>query len=212
VRTGLGRAIAIVAAISIAIAAIAPARRAVLRDAGLLLTASDDPQPADFLVMDVESGAAGVLMVSDLYRAHPAAAVGIFEPHATRPVAELIRRGVVLPNLASDVLVQLGVPAGIIERIPVREEGTTETAAALADWVRRHHPRKRVLVVVGPSHGRRYRRALRRVWPEEQAAPLVVTTPHAMFRPEDWWQSRATAREGLIELQKLALDYVRHPW
>jgi len=40
----------------------------------------------------------------------------------------------------------------------------------------------------------------------------VVTTPYAMFRAEDWWRSRTTLREGLVELQKLALDYARHPW
>lgn len=205
------RGIVVVAALAIAIVAIAPARRAALRGAGLLLTASDAPQPADFYVMDRESGTAGVLMVSELYRARPSASVGVFEPRATKPDAELARRGVVLPDLTRDALVQLGVPAGAIIGIAAAEAGTTETAAALAEWARRQ-PDKRVLVVVGPSHGRRYRRALRRIWPDQRTAPLVVTTPHAAFQADDWWHSRTTAREGLVELQKLALDFVRHPW
>jgi hypothetical protein len=205
------RAIVVVAALAIAIVAIAPVRRAALRNAGLLLTASDDPQPADFLVMDRESGAAGVLMLSDLYRAQPGVSVGVFDARATKPDAELARRGVVLPDPAREALVQLGVPAGAIVGIAAAEAGTTETTAALAEWARRQ-PGKRVLVVVGPSHGRRYRRALRRIWPDQQQPPLVVATPHAAFRADDWWQSRTTAREGLVELQKLALDFVRHPW
>jgi hypothetical protein len=65
---------------------------------------------------------------------------------------------------------------------------------------------------VGPSHGRRYRRALRRAWPGESPAPIVMTAPYGLFRAEDWWQSRTTVREGLVELEKLALDYARHPW
>jgi uncharacterized SAM-binding protein YcdF (DUF218 family) len=205
------RGIAVVAALAIAIVAIAPARRAALRSAGLLLTASDNPQPADFLVMDRESGTAGILMVSELYRAQPQASVGVFDTRPMKPDAELARRGVVLPDLTRDALVQLGVPAGAIVGIAAAEAGTTETAAALAEWARQQ-PDKRVLVVVGPSHGRRYRRALRRVWPDQRTAPLVVTTPHAAFQADDWWQSRTTAREGLVELQKLALDFVRHPW
>ncbi len=161
--------------------------------------------------MDVESGAAGLLMIGDLYRMQPAARVGVFDPRATRVDAELDRRGVVLPDLTQHVLGQLGVPAGAIERIPAGEGGTTETTAALAEWARRH-PGQRVLVVVGPSHGRRYRRALERAWPAGHPAPLIVTTPYALFRAEDWWQSRTTLREGLVELEKLALDYARHPW
>ena len=43
-------------------------------------------------------------------------------------------------------------------------------------------------------------------------APIVITAPYALFRADDWWQSRTTVREGLVELEKLALDFVRHPW
>jgi uncharacterized SAM-binding protein YcdF (DUF218 family) len=118
---------------------------------------------------------------------------------------------VIVPRIARGVLLQLGIPASLIVDLPVDEGGTTETTAALAEWAR-NHPGRRVLVVVGPSHGRRYRRALRRLWPDQQVGPLVVTSPHAVFRADDWWQSRTTAREGLVELQKLALDFVQHPW
>jgi hypothetical protein len=83
-------------------------------------------------------------------------------------------------------------------------------AVAIAP-IRDLYPGNKVMVVVGPSHGRRYRRALRRVWPGAQPAPVVVTTLYGLFRPEDWWRSRTTLREGLVEMEKLALDYVAHP-
>jgi hypothetical protein len=206
------RATMIAAVVGACALAIPPVRHLVLRSAGQALVASDEAGPADLLVMDVESGAAGVLSLGDLHRSQPLATVGILVPEGTRIDRELHRRGVVVPNLTLEVLAQLGVPRDTVVRIQAGEGGTTETTAALGEWGRRN-PGKRVLVVVGPSHGRRFRRALRREWPDDgQPPPRVVTTPYAMFRPEDWWRSRPTLREGLVELEKLALDYVRHPW
>jgi hypothetical protein len=68
------------------------------------------------------------------------------------------------------------------------------------------------VVVVAPSHGRRYRRALLRAWPAGHPMPRVVITQYSLFRGDDWWQSRTTVREGLVEIEKLGLDYVLHPW
>jgi hypothetical protein len=208
------RATAIAAVVGACVLVIPPVRNTVLRGAGHALVAADGsgPDDPDLIVMDVESGGAGVLSLGDLHHSHPAATVGILVPEHTRVDRELHRRGIVLPNLTIDVLSQLGVPRDAIVRIPAGEGGTTATTAALGEWGRRN-PGKRVLVVVGPSHGRRFRRALLRAWPADgRPAPRVVTTPYAMFQPEDWWRSRTTLREGLVELQKLALDYARHPW
>jgi len=153
-----------------------------------------------------------VLSLGDLHHSQPAATVAILVPEGTRVDHELQRRGIVLPNLTVELLAQLGVARDAVVRIPAGEGGTTHTTAALAEWGRKN-PGRQVLVVVGPSHGRRFRRALQRVWPDDgRPAPRVVTTPYAMFRAEDWWRSRTTLREGLVELQKLALDYARHPW
>ena len=207
----LVRALAIVAAMSAGVLAIAPARQAALRSTGRILIAGDQPQPADLIVSDVESGPAGLLTIGDLHRSQPYAAVGVLMPRATRIDAEMQQRGIVLPNLTVEMLAQLGIREDAIVRIPAGEGGTSETTRALGEWGRRN-PGKRVLVVVGPSHGRRYRRALRRAWPDGHPAPIVTTAPYALFRAEDWWQSRTTVREGLVELEKLALDYARHPW
>ena len=53
------RALAIVALVGACALAFAPVRRAALRSVGQILVASDQAQPADLLVMDVESGAGG---------------------------------------------------------------------------------------------------------------------------------------------------------
>lgn len=207
------RAVAIGAVVVAVAAAVTPVRHALLRSAGRLLIGAGSVEPAQpptMICMDVESGEAGAIELSDRYRLRPAA-VGLLVRGTTEVDRELKRRGVLVPDVLVEMLAQLGVPRSAVTKIPAGEGGTTETAAALAGWARAH-PASQVVVVVGPSHGRRYRRALVRVWPAHQPAPVVVTTPHALFRADTWWQSRATLREGLVELEKLALDYARHPW
>lgn len=205
-RARLGQAIVVILLAAAMALVVGPSRRAVLRRAGHMLVAADAAQPADLLTMDVESGFAGALMLADLYRGNPVA-VGLLVPRATALDRELQARGIVVPDVVFDVLTQLGIPAGAIVKIPAGEGGTTETTGALAGW-ERAHAAKRVLVVVGPSHGRRYRRALLRAWPAGAPAPAVVTTRYGLFRADDWWQSRTTRREGLVELEKLGLDYL----
>ena len=84
----LVRALAIVAAMGAGVLAITPARHAALRSTGRILVASDQPQPADLIVTDVESGPAGLLTVGDLHRSQPSASVGVLVPRATRIDAE----------------------------------------------------------------------------------------------------------------------------
>jgi len=204
------RIIVVFGLVAAAIALVPPARRAVLTRAGAALARSDLPADADLLAMDVDSGFAGAIKTADLYRAHRSPAVATFVMRRST-IAEALRdRRVVLPDVIGNVLEQLGVPPYAIARLPVDELGTTETTAALAAWSRAN-PTGRVVVVVGPSHGRRYRRALLRAWPAGHPEPRVVTTQYALFRANDWWQSRTTLREGLVEIEKLALDYVLHP-
>jgi hypothetical protein len=40
---------------------------------------------------------------------------------------------------------------------------------------------------------------------------MVHPTRWDTFRGENWWESRATLRRGLGELQKLLLDFALHP-
>jgi hypothetical protein len=204
-------ALAALLLVAIAAAAIAPIRRATLVRVGRHLSAADAPADADLLAMDIDSGFAGAIKVGDLYREYASPAVALLAPQQTAIDEALRSHHIVRPNVMLDVLLQLGIPKHAIVQIPAGEGGTTETAAALAGWSRAN-PSGRVVMVVAPSHGRRYRRALLRAWPEGHPQPRVVTTQYALFRADDWWQSRTTVREGLVELEKLGLDYLLHPW
>jgi hypothetical protein len=182
-----------------------------LRAVGSILTASDQVERVDLAVTTMESGVAGEIEVSELFHERLAGRVAILSPTPSRIHDELARRGVRLRDDTVDTLMQLGVPPSAIAIIPAGEGGTTDGTEALSRWCRERSIAS-VLVVVSPTHGRRYRRALRRVWDRGAPLPLVRVARFHPFRAEDWWRGRATRREGIIELQKLTLDFFLHPF
>jgi len=190
--------------------ALVPAvRHAVLRAAGGVLVISDPVDAADVGVI-TESGEGDEIELADLFQRRVFPRVLILAPSPTAVDVELRRRGAHHEDFFVLTLTQLGVPASAIQVIDAGEGGTNESALALAAWTRQHP--SRVLVVIDPTHARRYRRTLLRAWPAGAEPPRVTWSRHALFRPEDWWRSRRTLREGLFELEKLAWDYASHPF
>ena len=192
----------------VCVAAVPSARRTALRSAGAMLVVADPLEAADVGVV-TEFGEGSELEAADLYHARMFTRLVLLEPSPTPVEREYARRGVYRDDLVATTLRQLDVPDAAIEHVDAGEGGTTESTLALAEWIRIHP--SRAIIVVSPSHARRYRRAVRRVWPPNAPPPLVTSPRHNTFRPDDWWRSRRTLREGLLELQKLALDYAQHP-
>jgi hypothetical protein len=193
-------------------AAVPAIRSGTLRMLGGLLMVSDPIERADIAAVTIESGEAGELEVNDLYHDHVIPQVLVLAPEATVVDRELARRGVHRGDADRilSTLVQLGVARDAILLLEAGEGGTTDSTEALAAWVTQHPCR--VLMVVGPTHARRYRRALERVWPK-QIPPARFRSPRAsLFHAQDWWVARRTRRDGLFELEKLAWDYLVHPF
>jgi len=203
------RAVASLILLIVVAAFVPPVRHAILRGLGDLLVVTDPVQPADVGVM-TESGDGGEIEVSQLYHQGVIPRVLVLAPAPTAVDQEYVKLGVHREDLVLTTLRQLGVPDTAVTRVEAGEGGTTESTQVLAGWLRVHPGR--VLIIVSPTHARRYRRTLMRVWPDGVPTPRV-TVPHVnLFHVEDWWRSRRTLREGLFELQKLAWDYVSHPW
>jgi hypothetical protein len=190
------------------VAAIPSSRRAVLRAAGGWLIVRDPLERADVGVVP-EFGEGGELEAADLYHEHMFSRIVLLEPSQTAVEREYARRGVYRDDVVATTLRQLGVPEDAIVHVDAGEGGTTESTQALADWIRVHP--SRAIVVVIPSHARRFRRTLMRVWPPNTPVPLVTLPRYNDFRADDWWTSRRTLRDGAFELQKLVFDYVQHP-
>ncbi len=193
----------------IAVAMVPTARQSVLRAAGASLITHDPLAPSDVGVI-TEFGEGDEIEASDLYHQHLFSRVVVLEPAPTDADREYMRRGIYRDDLVVTTLRQLGVPAEAIVTVEAGEGGTTDSTQALADWIRVHPGR--AIVIVSPSHGRRFRRALLRVWPDHAPPPSVTAPRHTSFRSADWWESRRTLRDGLFELEKLAFDYLQHPW
>jgi hypothetical protein len=204
----------LVAVLLMAVIASPPVRHRALRVLGASLLISDPIEPGDLLVIseagEVDEFQAAEIEASELYGRRLFPRVMLLRPAPDAIDEELARRGVRLENPVLATLRQLGIPAAAMIVLDAGEGGTTDSTQALAGWVRAHPAR--VLVVVGAAHSRRYRRALLRVWPANAPAPRVTYPRHTAFRADGWWTSRRRLREGLFELQKLALDCVRHPW
>jgi uncharacterized SAM-binding protein YcdF (DUF218 family) len=183
--------------------------RPTLRSLGALLTVADSVQQADIAVMTSETELDGELELADLFAERTVARVGVLTHDPSPAEREFKRRGIPLEDSAQ-ILVKLGVPASAIVLIAAGEGGTTEGTAALARWclANRIH---RVLMVTSANHSRRVQRALRRAFQHRGPIVLVHTPRSDPFRPLDWWEDRTTLRSGLVELEKLLLDYLRHP-
>jgi len=209
-RTRNSRLALLVVSIGLVSAAAVPSiRHAALRAAGTSLVATDPIAHADVGVI-TEFGEGSELEAADLFHAKQFSRVLVLEPSPTPVEREYLRRGVFRDDVVVTTLLQLGIPERAIVHVEAGEGGTTESTQALADWIRVRP--SSAIVIVTPSHTRRYRRTLRRVWPPNAPPPIVTSPRHASFRPQDWWTSRRTLREGVVELQKLALDYLVHPW
>lgn len=183
--------------------------RPALRSLGTLLTDRDPVQPADIAVMTSETHPDGELELADLFAERIVARVGVLTPDPSPADREFKRRGIPLEDSAQ-ILAKLGVPASAIVLIAAGEGGTTEGTEGLARWCLENRIH-RVLVVTSPSHSRRVRRALKRAFEHREAVVLVHAPRSDPFRPSDWWEDRTTLRSGLVELEKLLLDYLRHP-
>lgn len=185
------------------------ARDPLLRSVGHLMTADDGLEPADAAIATAEAGSAGELELADLVDRHLVGRVAVLIPDPSPGSLELRRRGIVTED-PRGTLTALGVRPDTIALIPANEGGTSDGAEALVAWCQAERIR-RLIVVTNADHVRRLRRVLSRSFEPGGTRVRVHSVQYGAFRASDWWQNRRTLRSGIIELQKLLLDYVRHP-
>jgi uncharacterized SAM-binding protein YcdF (DUF218 family) len=179
----------------------------VFRIMGASMVVDASTAGADVAIMTTDAGRPGLLELADLYAQHVVSRVGYLQPAPGVADSELRRRGAYI-DAAAEILARLGIPASAIAVIPAGEGGTTDGTAALGAWCRANGIR-RILVVTSAEHARRVRRAFRRVAGDVQIA--MHRSRWDDFEADQWWHNRGSARRGLIEFQKLALDVLSHP-
>ena len=188
------------------------ARNSLLRRAGMTLVRNDPLRPADVIVIGMDADGAGVLAAADMVHARLADRVAVFEGPPDSVDREFLRRGVAYFNAAAVSVQQLrALGVSNIITIPRSVAGTEDEGSVLPGWCDASGVRT-VIFVSTTDHSRRVRRVLRRAMAPQHAVILVRASPYSAFDPESWWRTRRGARTEIIELQKLLLDLLRHPW
>jgi hypothetical protein len=167
--------------------------------------------PADIVVIAVDVGSAGVLEAADLVHGGYSTRVAVFADPPDPVDREFMRRGIPYEDAAARSVRQLrllGVTA--IERIPREVAGTEAEAEVLPAWCDQRHFRS-IVVVTSTDHSRRLRRVLHRSMKGQRTRVTVRAARYSTFDPDRWWETRGGIRTGIIELQKLLFDVVRHP-
>jgi microcompartment protein CcmK/EutM len=197
-------------AVALGVGSVA-SRPPLLRAIGHMLVIDQAVDRADVIVLAVDSAGAGVLEAADLVHAGVASRVAVFEDPPDAVDEEFIRRGAPYEDGAERSerqLRSLGITA--VERIG-RAAGSEEETVRLPEWCSRQNLAA-VVVVTTPDHSHRLYRMLQRSMAGHRTAVKVRMARHATFDPESWWQTRGGLRIGIIELQKLLLDVVSHPF
>ena len=99
---------------------------------------------------------------------------------------------------------------GNVEVIPSAAAGTENEGDVVMSWCNQHQFRS-IVVVSSPDHSRRVRRVLHRSLLGRPTKVMIRAARYSAFNPDRWWETRDGIRIGLVELQKLLLDFVRHP-
>ena len=181
------------------------------RSIGGVLVATDVLQVVDVIVVPGWTYEAGALEAADLYKRGIAPRVAVLGPAPEPSRQELIRRGVVAigdPWVVS-LMRRLGVQT--IEVIPGYSTGTDADGQLIASWLKKNHLRSAVVIATS-EHTRRLRRIMDRALEDKAVSVLVISASFSTYEPDRWWKTRAGVRTTVVELEKLLLDVVTHPF
>jgi hypothetical protein len=202
----------VVALAAAAIFALPSAREPALRAAGWVLVVDEPVAHADMIVVASDSGGAGALQAADLVHSGVATRVAVFADPPSGEDLEFIRRGLPYEDLAATQIRQLGwLGVKDVAQIPRDEAGSEGEGQVLAPWCERHGIES-VVFVAARDHSRRIRRVLNRDMKSDPTRISVRAERYSNFDPDHWWETRTGIRIEIIELEKLILDVVLHPF
>jgi hypothetical protein len=196
----------------ILIASIPDVRHSLLRSAGRALVAQDAPAKADVIVVSTDAMGAGFLESADLVKAGFATRVAIFDRIPNRVQLEFARRGIQsldLKRVSIELLRALGLTDIVV--IPSAVVGTEDEGQVLQRWCTANSIHSLVFVST-PDHSRRTRRVLVRALQSHGVTVTVRYSKYSEFDPDNWWLSREGQRTEAVEMEKLLLDVLRHPF
>lgn len=205
------RVVAVVAVLGVVLMGLLAGRHTLLRAAGRMLVIDDPIRPADAIVIAVDARDAGALEAADLVHSGISRRVALFADLPDDVDRELTRRGIEHGNEVTH-LTQLLRTLGVehVEQIPRPIAGTEDEGRVFPAWCDEQRFRS-VIVVSGADHARRLRRVFRRAMKGHSTTVMVRRARYSEFDPDKWWWKRGGIRSEIVEVEKLFLDFLRHP-
>jgi len=175
------------------------------------------PHAGQFLVVEDEFAHATVALVlsgdpvrrslaaRDLYRQDRIDGILVIPEHEDPLEEELVRLGLLAPNLppwSERVLVASGVPRSKITVLPEPADGTITEALQVRAFLRGRFPPMLVLIT-STSASRRARFVFRQILKHEPVTVLCSPNLRDGFQPQRWWRHPRNALTVVTEYQKL---------
>jgi hypothetical protein len=206
-------AICLVPVFSIFVLCVPATRSHILRSLGQLLVVQNTlPASADIIVLSIDSGGAGTLEAADLVHNGISNRVAVFRDPPDPVDQEFLRRGLPYEDRAAVSTRQLQLlKVQNIELIPRSTSGSEQEAEILPEWCDKHGYHS-IVLITSTDHSKRLTRILRRALKNSRTILSVCASPYSEFDANTWWTNREGLRTGIVELEKLLLDSVRHPF
>ncbi len=202
----------LLALVAVAWVSIPATRHALLKAAGSVLVADDPVEHADVIVIAIDSDGAGALEAADLVHSGIASRVAAVVDSSNAGLEdEFVRRGITDAGRTAQLIRQLrAVGIDSVERVPGYVAGTEDEGPVLAAWCDQQKFRS-VVVVTTADHSRRLRRMLHRSMKGHSTSVAVRFARYSSFKADHWWETHGGRRTEIQELEKLLLDFLRHP-
>ena len=172
---------------------------------GRFLAREQPLEKADAIFVFAGTLAERPLEAADLFREGYAPRIVVTRATIDQATFQLEKRGVRVPtqyDLTREVLLQLGVPAGVLVTPSFVHDNTGEEARTLRELALEHHWR-RVILVSSKYHLRRVRIAARRALRGTDVEVVVRGSRHDDSFPDRWWTRRRDIRWVASEVPKL---------
>lgn len=173
---------------------------------GWWLDYSQEPKPADVIVVLGGQEVARPLYGAELFRGGYAPEVWVSRVRVRESLRVVRELGIEIPNedeIAVEVLKRKGVPAASIRRYGEDVVSTVHEGLALEAAL--GPEKKRVLVVTSRYHARRSRFVLRGILKGREVT--VVASPHETFSRR-WWRDQDLAKAAVLEAAKTIYYFI----